>query len=567
MKKILLTILAMGAMVLPAAAAAASYKITSECDTVYKALVKGISLGSRNAHQFNYEYLSKDGDGKDVTISGVVIVPSNVYDGSAPCDGVVLYNHFTAGRFDEAMTLKGQEVPKVFLASPLKPNYILVASDFIGLGSSAERPLSFLCGDINARNSLDGLLAARQLMADKQIPQGKYLFNCGYSQGGTETLFVSKLRDMEYKQKGITFDKTFCGGGPTDLLTTYKEFLRIKKLEHPAHVALLIISLNETYHLGLDYKKVFTEPLSSHVDEWVLSKQYSIDALNGKMPYDSIQKMLQPEFLDIESEAAKPLVTKMEEIALMKDWEIDPQQNYFFSHSRHDDYVPIQGARAIIPWMKTKGFKPSVVPGKTSLQTNNLLFKVNHEIAGGIWFIQTAAAIQFWPVLYYEGEQNRFYNSVVKDLNLMKVIKYLESWGIDLRKIISQGGLSRSLQSDVAEGIADGSLQPDGSVRQLASMRRVSIFEIMPKITAALAKVDLTFEDAVQMLDDSGITLADILAVVAYLTSSPSASRELSDMAAGSPEAPVYLMKLYEQTLASWLLTAGLDVRYNEWGY
>jgi hypothetical protein len=31
--------------------------------------------------------------------------------------------------------------------------------------------------------------------------------------------------------------------------------------------------------------------------------------------------------------------------------------------------------------------------------------------------------------------------------------------------------------------------------------------------------------------------------------------------------APVYLMKLYEQTLASWLLTAGLDVRYNEWGY
>jgi len=563
----LLTILAVGALVLPAAAENVGYKILSERDTVYKAVIKGISLGSRNVHQFTYEYLSKDGDGKDVTVSGVVIVPTNVYDGSDPCDGVVLYNHLTAGRLDEAITQQGQELSNIFLASPLKPNYILVASDYIGLGSSADRPMAFLCGDINARNSLDGLVAARQLMADKQIPQGKYLFNFGYSQGGTETLFVSKLRDMEYKQKGITFDKTFCGGGPTDLLKTYREFLRIKKMEHPAHVALLIISLNETYHLGLDYKKVFTEPLASHVGEWMLSKKYSIDTLNGMLPYDSIEKMLQPEFLDLESEAVKPLVAKMEEIALMKDWEIDPEQNYFFSHSRHDDYVPIQGARAIIPWMKERGFKQSIVPGKSRLQTNNVLFKMNHQIAVGIWFIQTAVAIQLWPVAYYEGEQNRFFNAVVKDLNLMKAVKLLETLGIDLRKIISQGGLSRRFQNDVADGIADGSLLLEGSVRQLSSVHRASFFEILPKITEALAKVDLTYEDAIEMLDDSGITLYDIIEVVTYLTSTPDASRGLSDMAVDNPEPIVCLMKLYEQTLASWLLKAGVDVKYSEWGY
>ena len=45
--------------------------------------------------------------------------------------------------------------------------------------------------------------------------------------------------------------------------------------------------------------------------------------------------------------------------------------------------------------------------------------------------------MQAWPVLYYEGEQNRYYYNVIKDLNLMKVVKFIESMGIDLRKMFA----------------------------------------------------------------------------------------------------------------------------------
>ena len=51
-----------------------------------------------------------------------------------------------------------------------------------------------------------------------------------------------------------------------------------------------------------------------------------------------------------------------------------------------------------------------------------------------------------WPVLYYEGEQNRYYNNVVKDLNLLKAIKLLEGIGLlDLVEAINY------LTSDSAE--------------------------------------------------------------------------------------------------------------------
>ena len=32
-------------------------------------------------------------------------------------------------------------------------------------------------------------------------------------------------------------------------------------------------------------------------------------------------------------------------------------------------------------------------------------------------------------------------------------------------------------------------------------------------------------------------------------------------------EAPLYLLKYYEKTLADWLLLGGIDVEYSQWGW
>lgn len=269
----------------------------------------------------------------------------------------------------------------------------------------------------------------------------------------------------------------------------------------------------------------------------------------GVMDCDRISQVMQPVFLDMESEPVQKLCAKLREISLTTGWEPDVTKNYYIEHSRHDNYVPIQSVRGIIPWMKEKGFKPSLVPGKSSLQTCTVVFKLKHQQSGIVWAIQTMAAIQFWPVLYYEGEQNRYFRDVVGDMDVMKVIKILESWGIDLKKIVNEGGLARN---------------------------RSNIFDLIPNIGETLGKVGLTTDDLQEMLDDSGIDLVMVARVFAYLKlgvdpMNPSGARATDpgfdqDTPEERVEGPLYLLRNYEQTLTNWFLLFGYDVDYNLWG-
>ncbi len=551
MKKTIFTLLTLAASVL-SSGAQVSYNIIHECDTTVKAKIDKIpSLGSREVKYIVYEYPSTDADGKTVTISGIIMLPVDIINGTSPCDGVIMYNHYTVGSPEEVPSKGGEGlVPvSVALASPLKPNFIFVACDYIGYGSSAGHGVSYICGDTNARNSLDGLLAARQLFEDRGIPQGKFLFNLGYSQGGTESMYVAKLTDTEAKYKDIRFDKTFSGGGALDFEKIFKIYIDRDKCDDLADVVMMIISVNENYHLGIPYDAIFKEPMASKAIEYYQAKDKSVVSEIGVTSMDKVSDLITTEFLDPENEYAKKFMAKLKEISITNGWEPDVTKQYYLAHSRHDNYVPIQSGRGIIPWMMEKGFTPSIVPGKTSLQTNTVIFKLNHQQAGIVWLIQTLAAIQAWPVLYYEGEQNRYYHDVVKDLNIMKVIKTLESLGIDLKKIVKEGGLSR---------------------RRLPE--RYTLFDLIPNISDILAKVDLTTDDLEEMVQDSGITLLDLAQAYAYVTlgEDPSAAPAegiYSGMTMDERiEAPLYLIRSYEQQLAAWFLLAGYDVNYNLWG-
>lgn len=546
MKKIILFVLFV-VSVLSSAAQDAAYKIIYERDTVIKTRVGSFSLSSRPVRRIIYEYTSKDADGKPATVSGVMMIPSNIIDGT-PCDGIMLFNRATLGSPDDCPSTGNQELINGLIANPLQPNYILVMSDFIGYGSSSQYPMFYHSGDVNARNSLDGLLAARQILDDKQLPQGKYLFNLGFSQGGSESLYVAKLRDMEYKDKGVTFTKTFAGGGPTDYAVAYKEYVTRDWCEDCKDVVMMLISTVENCHLNIDYKDLFKEPLASGVQEFIKTKKKSTLSDYGVSMEDSLHNLLQPAYMNLETDQAKAFMAALEKLNLMNGWEPDLTQKYFIEHSRHDNYVPIQCVRAIIPWMTEKGFVPSIVPGKTNLQTNTIVFKLNHTFSAIVWLIQTVAAIQFWPVLYYEGEQNRYYHDVVGDMDLMKVIKILESWGLDLKKVVNEGGFARN---------------------------RANVFDLIPNLNESLEKVGLDTNALQEMCDDSGITLLMLARVYSYLklgvdplasaepAAAPAMTREELEE---NVEPALYLLRSYEQTLANWFKLAGYDVNYNLWG-
>ena len=90
----------------------------------------------------------------------------------------------------------------------------------------------------------------------------------------------------------------------------------------------------------------------------------------------------------------------------------------------------------------------------------------------------------------------------------------------------------------------------------------------MSQLTDILAKLDLTLTDALQMLDDSGITMLDILEVVNYMQS-PAAARDMSPATALEEriDGPLYLLRDYEQRLNLWYKVAGLDVGYENWAW
>ena len=358
-------------------------------------------------------------------------------------------------------------------------------------------------------------------------------------------MFAAKLTDTEEKYKSIRFDKTFSGGGPLDFEKIYSIYAKQDVVDDIADVVLMLISANENYHLGFDYHDMFQEPLASKALENFKAKDKSVLSEIGVMDCDRISQVMQPVFLDMESEPVQKLCAKLREISLTTGWEPDVTKNYYIEHSRHDNYVPIQSVRNIIPWMTEKGFDPSIVPGKSSLQTATIVFKLKHQESAIVWAIQTMAAIQFWPVLYYEGEQNRYFRSIVGDLDIMKVIKTLESLGIDLRKIIKDKSLSRS------------NLPVN-----------YTLFDLIPDIGDVLAKVDLTTDDLEEMCNDAGISQVDILMAYAYLMTeeeteeAPVATTTLEERV----EAPLFLLRSYEQTLANWFKLAGYDVNYELWG-
>ena len=542
-----------------------SYNILVERDTTVKTKLGGISFGSRDVKYIVYEYPSTDPDGQAVTISGVIMAPSDIVNGTTPCDGIVMFNHPTIGSLEDAPSQGGDglEPFSVALSNPLKPNYIIIGSDYIGYGSSVSHPAAYLCGDTNARNCLDGLLAAQKLLDDKQISQGKYLFNVGYSQGGTESMFAAKLTDTVDKYKGIRFDKTFSGGGPLDYEVIYNAYVQRDDCDDLADVVFFIINVNENCHLGIDYAQLFKEPIASKAHEFFVTKDKDVVRSVGINDMKKLSEVLQPAYMDLNSDETKALRATLKSISVTEDWEPDITKRYYIEHSRHDNYVPIQSVRGIIPWMTEKGFKPTIVPGKSNLQTATLVFKLKHQQSGIVWAIQTLAAIQFWPVLYYEGEQNRYYHDVVHDLNLMKVVKTLESWGIDLRKMVSDASAPAFIDA-VKDGISDGSLDAEGTAGQLLnSPLRANFLEQLMDI---LAKLDLTLQDAYEMLSDSGISITDILEVYQYITSGTSSTAPEMTLEQ-HVEAPLYLLRAYEQQLANWYLLGGFDVNYGTWGW
>lgn len=505
-----------------------------------------VNLNSdRSIIKVNYVYPSTDPFGESITLSGTMLIPSEIWSGETPSEGILMVNHYTKFHRDEAPTISNGELENMLLANPLKPNYIIVESDFYGFGTTVRFQQAFLQGLVNAHASLDGLLAAQSLLRELGFDYGPLCFNIGYSSGGYDALAAQKLRDMEYADR-ISFDKTFSGGGPSDVVEAYRQYVIKDRTAYNAVPLLLMVSTNETQKLNLEYKDVFQPEVASRIDELIFSKSYSSWPVCDAIGRDKlVSEILSGPYSNLNSIESQNIQDILRGFNLTNDdWSPDPSQRIFLFHSRGDDYVPIECARPMVAFLKSKGMEPSIIPGRTNFQTNFVVRNMGHLSATLIYFVQTLSAIQAWPQMYTDNQLNPTYQKFVgTDVDLVGTLRQLDAMGFDCRSAINQlqERLSALGQSDIAQGI------------DLSKITQVT--------EDVLNQMGFTKEELFEMAEDSGIDITKtIVDFIIYMSEKPAEGGDTGAPAlqqlnrAGSVlDAPLTPADEYAQQLRDWL--------------
>ncbi len=499
----------------------------------------------RSIVKVNYVYPSTDPFGESITLSGTMLIPSEIWSGEAKSEGILMMNHYTKFHRDEAPTISNGELENMLLANPLKPNYIIVESDFYGFGTTVRFQQAFLQGLANARASLDGLLAAQSLLRELGFDYGPLCFNIGYSSAGYDALAAQKLRDIEYADR-ISFDKTFSGGGPSDVCEAYRQYVIKDRTAYNAVPLLLMVSTNETQKLNLDYKDVFQPEVASRIDELIFSKSYSSWPVCDAIGRDKlVSEILSGPYCNLSSIESQNIQDILRGFNMTNDdWTPDPSQRIYLFHSRGDDYVPIESARPMVAFLKSKGMEPSIIPGRTNFQTNFVVRNMGHLSATLIYFVQTLSAIQAWPQMYTDNQLNPTYQKIVgADIDLVGTLRQLDAMGFDCRSVISQlqERLSALGQSDIAQGI--------------------DLSKITQATEDVLNQMGFTKEELLEMAEDSGIDITKtIVDFIIYMSENPADGGDTGAPAlqqlnrAGSVlDAPLTPADEYAQQLRDWL--------------
>ena len=313
-----------------------------------------------------YLYLTKDYEGKPLWQSAVLYL-SNKQVTSKHVGKMALYNHYTIMSSDEAPS-----VGKVWdlQAAAIGTGMSVVCADYEGFGYTSDRTQAYCFAEANARASLDALLAAREWLVGEGYTLTDTLVNYGYSQGGQTTVAALRLSQTEYKDK-LHFYMNIAGDGPYDLTLTYHTFLVWKKLGLTAALPLTVITLNELFHIGLDYKNLFLPPLDTNWKMWFLSKKFDLTEASQLIAQDSIHQYIQPVYCDSTSAEVRSMLNYADRLNVMSGWTPEASTQLKIYHSQNDDVVPFANSRNLYRFFQQNGCG-NVVIDSTTLNSTHL---------------------------------------------------------------------------------------------------------------------------------------------------------------------------------------------------
>lgn len=308
-----------------------------------------------NLTNYNFVYPSTGPFGEPVMLSGTMTMGREMLPGTKG-RGLILYNHYTVCKADECPSAGKLDMQQLLGLMIPNSKLITISADYYGFGETGDKLQAYCIPSINARASLDALMAGRQLLKEEGfIWDEDELLNIGYSQGAQTAIAVQRLVDEHYPDIHIT--RTMAGGGPYDMEETYRQFVTSGKSGMPSTVISVLLTYNEYFRLGLPLNSMFIEPTLSHIDEWITSKQLTSTEIDKNVGTQELKALVAPALLDLDSDISRKVMAALSKETLCRGWVPNKDDDILLVHHEKDSTVPVENTQSLYRFLQEQGVR------------------------------------------------------------------------------------------------------------------------------------------------------------------------------------------------------------------
>lgn len=297
-------------------------------EIIYKTMLKMYRYTHKHYITFPVSYWSQTPQGDSLLVSGRIYLPKRRY-----LNGIVIANHYT-------MTADA-EVPSNMLSMEsifVLKGYAVIMPDYVGYGLSRHEVHPYLHWRNAAQTAIDLLNRMPALLDYYGYSYPNDVVVTGYSQGAAVALGVVRMLEEQGDTSPWLVRKLYAGAGPYDPAATYLYSVERDTMGIPAAIPLIVMGLSDAYNLGFALEDFFLDPLLSNYDQWVLSKEYSVQQINHNMGSIVMSQLMTPQSLD----PNHPLADMLYHVLLINsNVGYDLQSPAYFLHSIDDEVVPL----------------------------------------------------------------------------------------------------------------------------------------------------------------------------------------------------------------------------------
>lgn len=291
--------------------------------------------------QIKISYQTTNTDGKPITASGALIIPTNL---SLPA-ALASIQHGTI--FDEtdapSYFKEGTEISIGNLLAGT--GTIICMPDYIGYGDSKNVPHPYEHRKGLAEPGLDFIRAVKEYLEKENINWNKKLMIAGYSQGGYATLALQKLIE-ETASSEFNLVASSCGAGAynkTLSMQTIATQPSVGDVNHNQSYIWVLQTYDRIYGLNRPVSSYFKSPYAEQIIQNGFRAQIAV----------SFNQILQESLVKgIQDKTDTTLLNAFADNDLM-NWA--PKTVTQFYHGTNDEYVPFFNSETTVAEMKKRG--------------------------------------------------------------------------------------------------------------------------------------------------------------------------------------------------------------------